>query len=99
LERILPAALAVRLPPGISEQVVATVLLRGLTAEMLVREVHRIEPGDVVLVHAAAGGVGRLVNQRPDATAGIYRGRRLPALRYTRGARSAAIRAIDGSEI
>jgi NADPH:quinone reductase len=35
-KRILPAALAVRLPPGISEQVAATVLLKGLTAEMLV---------------------------------------------------------------
>jgi NADPH2:quinone reductase len=62
-ERILPAALAVRLPPEISEQTAATVLLKGLTAEMLVREVHRVRPGDVVLVHAAAGGVGRLLCQ------------------------------------
>jgi NADPH2:quinone reductase len=62
-ERIPPAALAVRLPPGINEQVAATVLLKGLTAEMLVREVHRIQPGDVVLVHGAAGGVGRLLCQ------------------------------------
>jgi NADPH2:quinone reductase len=62
-ERILPAALAVRLPSGISEQVAATVLLKGLTAEMLVREVHRIQSGDVILVHAAAGGVGRLLCQ------------------------------------
>jgi NADPH2:quinone reductase len=63
-ERILPAALAIRLPPEISEQTAATVLLKGLTAEMLVREVHRVRPGDVVLVHAAAGGVGRLLCQR-----------------------------------
>jgi NADPH:quinone reductase len=62
-ERILPAALAVRLPAGISEQAGATVLLKGLTAEMLVRKVHQVRAGDVVLVHAAAGGVGRLLCQ------------------------------------
>jgi NADPH2:quinone reductase len=62
-ERILPARLAVRLPPNISEQVAATVLLKGLTAEMLVREVRPIRPGDIVLVHAAAGNVGRLLCQ------------------------------------
>jgi len=38
---MLPAALAVGFPPEISGQVAATVLLKGLTAEMLVREVHR----------------------------------------------------------
>lgn len=62
-DRILPAALAVRLPPDISEQIAATVLLKGLTAEMLARQVHRIQPGDLILVHAAAGGVGRLLCQ------------------------------------
>jgi NADPH2:quinone reductase len=62
-ERILPAALAVRPPPGVSEQVAASVLLKGLTAEMLVREVRPIRPGDIVLVHAAAGNVGRLLCQ------------------------------------
>src|ERR1700684_667633 len=41
-ERILPGGLAVRLPPGVSEQVAATMLLKGLTAEMLVREVRPI---------------------------------------------------------
>jgi NADPH2:quinone reductase len=62
-ERILPAGLAVRLPPGVSEQVAASVLLKGLTAEMLVREVRPIRTGDTVLVHAAAGNVGRLLCQ------------------------------------
>ena len=62
-ERILPAGLAVRLPPDVSDQVAATVLLKGLTAEMLVREVRPIRPGDIVLVHAAAGNVGRLLCQ------------------------------------
>lgn len=63
-ERLLPAALALCLPPGIGETVAATVLLKGLTAEMLTREVHPLEAGDVILVHAAAGGVGRLLCRR-----------------------------------
>ena len=62
-ERILPAHLAVTLPEAIDDALAATVLLKGLTAEMLARRVHRIEPGTTVLVHAAAGGVGRLLCQ------------------------------------
>jgi NADPH2:quinone reductase len=62
-ERLLPAELAVRLPSGIAEDLAATVLLKGLTAEMLLRQVHQVQPGDHVLVQAAAGGVGRLLCQ------------------------------------
>jgi NADPH2:quinone reductase len=62
-ERLLPAILAIRLPTEIDDNLAATVLLKGLTAEMLVRQVYRIEPGHLVLVHAAAGGVGRLLCQ------------------------------------
>jgi NADPH:quinone reductase len=62
-ERILPAELATHLPAVIDEKLAATVLLKGLTAEMLVRQVYRIKPGHLVLVHAAAGGVGRLLCQ------------------------------------
>src|SRR6476661_4399290 len=57
-ERLMPAAWGLRLPDGVSEAVAATVLLKGLTTEMLTREVHPLNVGDVVLVHAAAGGVG-----------------------------------------
>jgi NADPH2:quinone reductase len=63
-ERLMPAAWALRLPAGLGEATAATVLLKGLTTEMLTREVHPIEAGDVVLVHAAAGGVGRLLCRR-----------------------------------
>ena len=62
-ERVLPATLALHLPEVLDDRLAATVLLKGLTAEMLVRRVHSIEPGMTVLVHAAAGGVGRLVCQ------------------------------------
>lgn len=60
-ERILPTELAVRLPPEIDDRVAATVFLKGLTAEMLLRQVHVVRPGELVLVHAAAGGVGRIL--------------------------------------
>lgn len=62
-ERILPARLAVRLPDGMDDRLAATVLLKGLTAAMLVRQVHPVGEGMTVLVHAAAGGVGRLLCQ------------------------------------
>ena len=61
--RVLPAALALRLPDWMGERLAASVLLKGLTAEMLLRQVHRVEAGQTILVHAAAGGVGRLLCQ------------------------------------
>lgn len=61
--RVLPAAIALRLPDGMDDRVAASVLLKGLTAEMLLRQVHRVEAGQTILVHAAAGGVGRILCQ------------------------------------
>lgn len=60
-ERVLPADLALRLPEGLDDRLAATVLLKGLTAEMLVHRVRRVRPGEWLLVHAAAGGVGQLL--------------------------------------
>lgn len=62
-ERLLPAGLAVHLPDGVSDDIAATVLLKGLTAQMLLRQVHRVQAGETILVHAAAGGVGHLLCQ------------------------------------
>ncbi|KAI9821745.1 MAG: NADPH:quinone reductase [Pycnora praestabilis] len=53
-----PAAKAIKIPSGIPETHAAAAILQGLTALTLVREAHRVEKGDWVLVHAAAGGVG-----------------------------------------
>lgn len=61
--RVIPAAIALRLPDSVSDALAASVLLKGLTAEMLLRQVHRVQPGQTILVHAAAGGVGRLLCQ------------------------------------
>jgi NADPH:quinone reductase len=62
-ERLLPAKLALKLPTGMDEVTAAAVLLKGLTAAMLVHHVHAVKPGDRVLVQAAAGGVGQLLCQ------------------------------------
>ncbi len=59
--RLLPAALAVALPEGLGDIAAASLLLKGLTACMLLRRVYPVKAGDVILVHAAAGGVGQLL--------------------------------------
>jgi NADPH2:quinone reductase len=61
--RLLPAALAVKLPDDMPEETAAAVFVKGLTAAFLVLRTHRILPGQTILVHAAAGGVGQLLCQ------------------------------------
>lgn len=57
--RVLPARLAVRLPPGVADDVAASLTIKGFTASMLLQSVHRVRAGETVLIHAAAGGVGQ----------------------------------------
>lgn len=59
----IPASAAVLLPDDIDEKLGAAVLLQGLTAHYLHTSVYSVGPGDVALVHAAAGGVGSLLVQ------------------------------------
>ncbi|PZQ78345.1 MAG: quinone oxidoreductase [Variovorax paradoxus] len=61
--RNVPAARVLALPEGISEELAGANLLRGLTAEYLLRRLYVVQPGDAVLVHAAAGGMGVLLSQ------------------------------------
>lgn len=60
---LLPAAIAVRVPDGMSDEVAAGTLLQGITAHYLVSSTHPVQRGETVLVHAAAGGVGLLLTQ------------------------------------
>jgi NADPH2:quinone reductase len=62
-ERIVDGDLLIRLPDTIDDRTAASTLLRGLTAQVLLHQVHKVEPGHVVLVHAASGGAGRLLCQ------------------------------------
>ncbi|MGC8522263.1 MAG: quinone oxidoreductase family protein [Steroidobacteraceae bacterium] len=61
--RNVPVARLVRIPKGIADEQAAALMLKGLTAQFLVRRTHRVRRGDAVLVHAAAGGVGSLLAQ------------------------------------
>jgi NADPH2:quinone reductase len=58
-----PAERLVRIPAGIDESTAAAMMLKGLTAQYLLRRTYRVRAGDTVLVHAAAGGVGLILCQ------------------------------------
>jgi len=59
--RSVPAAWVVRLPAAVDDDTAAALLLKGLTADMLLRDLGRVQRGTRVLLHAAAGGVGLLM--------------------------------------
>ncbi|HJS03371.1 MAG TPA: SRPBCC family protein [Variovorax sp.] len=59
--RCVPADWVVRLPAAIEDEVAAALLLKGITADYLLRDLGRVQRGTRLLVHAAAGGVGLLV--------------------------------------
>ena len=61
--RNLPAHRVVPLPDTVSQELAGATLLRGLTAEYLLRRLHVVRPGQTVLVHAAAGGMGVILSQ------------------------------------
>jgi len=62
-ERLIAADQLVKLPEAISTEQAAAMMLQGLTAHMLLRGAYRVKPGDTILIHAAAGGVGLIVCQ------------------------------------
>lgn len=61
--RIASAASLIPLPDSISDRVAAAALLKGITAQYLLRDAYRVKKGDTILVHAAAGGVGVIMCQ------------------------------------
>ena len=60
---VVPAEALLKLPSDISFEVAAAAMLKGLTAEYLVRRTHEVKPGETILFHAAAGGVGLIACQ------------------------------------
>ena len=62
-ERNIEARFLFKLPPAISYETAAGMMLKGLTAQYLVRQTYRVKEGDTILVHAAAGGVGLILCQ------------------------------------
>ncbi|KMO35792.1 quinone oxidoreductase family protein [Methylobacterium aquaticum] len=61
--RNVPAEKLVRIPAGISDEAAASLLFKGMTAQYLLRKTHAVQPGDLLLVHSAAGGVGQILTR------------------------------------
>jgi len=62
-QRVVPADRLVKLPQGISEETAASMLLKGLTVHYLIFSTYKVQKGETVLWHAAAGGVGLIAMQ------------------------------------
>ena len=69
-ERLIPAEKLVKIPDEISYETAAVMMLKGMTAQYLVKQTYPIEPGDIMLVHAAAGGMGQILCQWGKALGG-----------------------------
>jgi len=61
--RVVPVARLIALPAGIDEHTAASMMIRGMTARALLHAAYAVKPGDTILVHAAAGGVGLIMCQ------------------------------------
>jgi NADPH2:quinone reductase len=61
--RLMPADRLLKFPEGITDQQAAAMMLKGMTVQYLIRRTYRVQPGDTVLFHAAAGGVGLIACQ------------------------------------
>jgi len=61
--RLIPAASLLKLPDGVDDKTAAAMMLKGLTAQYLIRQTYRVKAGDTILLHAAAGGVGLILSQ------------------------------------
>ena len=61
--RVVPAARLIPLPQGIDARTAAAMMIRGMTARVLLKDVYKVQRGDTVVIHAAAGGVGLIMCQ------------------------------------
>lgn len=61
-KRIVPAEKLVKLPDVVSDEAAAALLFKGMTAQYLLRKTHAVQPGEMIIVHAAAGGVGQILS-------------------------------------
>ena len=61
--RNVPAERVVSIPAGIADEEAAALLFKGLTAQYLLKKTHPVKPGEIVLIHAAAGGVGQILSR------------------------------------
>ncbi len=62
-ERIIPEKIAVKIPDGIDEKIAASIMTKGLTSHYLLFKTYKVKAGEMILFHAAAGGVGQIFCQ------------------------------------
>jgi NADPH2:quinone reductase len=62
-ERLIPADRLIKLPDAIDDKTAAAMMLKGLTVQYLIRQTYRVKAGETILLHAAAGGVGLILDQ------------------------------------
>jgi NADPH2:quinone reductase len=62
-ERLIEADKVVVIPSGVTDEIAAAMMLKGLTAQYLIRQIYKVSSNDTILIHAAAGGVGLIVCQ------------------------------------
>ena len=77
--RAMPADRLVKLPEGVTDEIAAAAMLKGMTAHYLIHGSFRVEPGQHVLVHAASGGVGLILGQWLRAKGAVAIGTTSPA--------------------
>jgi NADPH2:quinone reductase len=111
-ERIVPTTRLLALPDSIDERLAASMMIRGMTARTLLFDAYKVQPGDTILIHAAAGGVGLIVCQwakhlgatvigtvSSDEKAAVARAHGCDhAIVYTREDFPARVREITGGE-
>jgi NADPH2:quinone reductase len=61
-KRIVPAEKLVKIPDSVTDEAAAALLFKGMTAQYLLRKTHSVQPGEMIIVHAAAGGVGQILS-------------------------------------
>ncbi len=97
--RNVPAAKLVKIPAGVSDEQAAVLMLKGGTACYLLRRTYRVAQGEVIVVHAAAGGVGLLLCQWGKALGatviGVVGSEEKAKLARKNGARHALVRGRD----
>ncbi len=62
-ERLIPAEKVITIPDSIADDMAAAMMLKGMTTQYLLRQTYAVKPGDTILFHAAAGGVGLIAGQ------------------------------------
>src|SRR3954471_6350104 len=97
--RNVPAERVVKIPAGVSDQQAAVLMLKGQTACYLLRHTYRVRKGDVVVIHAASGGVGLIASQWARALGalviGVVGSQEKVALAKKNGCRHVLVRGRD----